>query len=103
MKQSANAFAACVDTLISPEQAFNTIKDRKGWSWVRFLLVMIVSAGTFFYYFNIVDFEWLKARMIDDIVAAQPGMTDDEIKIIGDNYQPDIVTWTTIIGSCVIT
>ena len=97
MKMSANPFQACLDTIFSPSVAFDTIKEKKGWSWLPFILLITSTFVLFLYYFNAVDFAWLKEQMINQAAASKP-MTDDELKTIASFYQKDTMLWTTAIG-----
>jgi hypothetical protein len=97
MKMSANPLQACLDTLLSPSVAFDTIKEKKGWSWLPFILLISSTLALFFYYFNSVDFVWLKELMLNQAAASKP-MTDDELKAIGSFYKKDTMLWTTAIG-----
>jgi len=100
MKMSANPLQACLDTLLSPVVAFDTIKEKKGWSWLPFILLSSSSFFLFMYYFNVVDFAWLKEQMINQVAASKP-MTDDELKAISSFYVKDTMLWSTAIGGVV--
>ncbi|MBA6397968.1 YIP1 family protein [Colwellia sp. BRX10-4] len=100
MKMSANPFQACLDTILSPTVAFDTIKEKKGWSWLPFVLLTSSTFVLFLYYFNVVDFAWLKETMLNQAAASKP-MTDDELKAIGSFYEKDTMLWTTAIGGTI--
>ncbi|MDP7593328.1 MAG: YIP1 family protein, partial [Litorilituus sp.] len=97
MKTSANPIQACLDALMSPSVAFDTIKEKKGWSWLPFILLTSSSLCLFFYYFNIVDFAWLKEQMINQVAASKP-MTDDELNAVSGFYERDTMMWSTAVG-----
>lgn len=97
MKMSANPFQACLDTILSPSVAFDTIKEKKGWSWLPFILLITSTFVLFLYYFNAVDFAWLKEQMINQAAASKP-MTDDDLKVMASIYEKDTMLWTTAIG-----
>ncbi|TWX56242.1 YIP1 family protein [Colwellia hornerae] len=97
MKMSANPIQACLDTILSPLVAFDTVKEKKGWSWLPFILLTSSTFVLFIYYFSVVDFTWLKEQMINQIAASKP-MTDDELKAVASFYQKDTMIWTTAIG-----
>jgi hypothetical protein len=97
MKMSANPFQACLDTILSPTVAFDTIKEKKGWSWLPFIILLTSTFALFLYYFNTVDFTWLKEQMLNQAAASKP-MTDDELKAIAGFYEKDTMLWTTAIG-----
>jgi hypothetical protein len=97
MKMSANPMQACLDTILSPSVAFDTIKEKKGWSWLPFILLISSTFLLFMYYFSVVDFSWLKEQMINQAAASKP-MTDDELKAVASFYEKDTMQWTTAIG-----
>lgn len=97
MKTSANPIQACIDALISPSVAFNAVKEKKGWSWLPFTILISSTFLLFVYYFNVVDFAWLKEQMINQIAASKP-MTDDELKAVSSFYEKDTMMWSTAIG-----
>jgi len=100
MKMSANPVQACLDTLVSPEMAFNTVKDKKGWSWLPFVLMISTTIAVFVYYFNAVDFTWLRESMLNAL-ASSGDMSDEEIKATGEFYKKDTMMWSTVIGGSV--
>ncbi|NQZ23320.1 MAG: YIP1 family protein [Colwellia sp.] len=97
MKMSANPLQACLDILISPAVVFDTIKEKKGWSWLPFVLLISSTLALFMYYFNTVDFAWLKETMLNQAAASQP-MTDDELKAVAMFYEKDTMLMTTAIA-----
>ena len=97
MKLSQNPLMACVDTLLSPEVAFTTVKDKKGWSWLPFVLLVSITFLTFYYYFSVVDFAWMKSQMLEQI-AASGDYTNEEMAAIGESYQHGMMMWSTIIA-----
>jgi len=97
MKMSANPIQACLDTILSPSVAFDTIKEKKGWSWLPFIILTSSTFLLFMYYFNVVDFAWLKEQMLNQAAASKP-MTDDELKTISAVYVKETMLWTTAIG-----
>jgi hypothetical protein len=98
MKMSANPLQACLDTILSPTVAFDTIKEKKGWSWLPFILLTSSTFILFMYYFSVVDFAWLKEQMLNQAAASKP-MTDDELKAVASFYEKDTMLWTTTIGA----
>jgi hypothetical protein len=97
---SANPIQACIDTLISPTAAFNTVKDKKGWSWIPFIILTSVTVAILFYYFSAVDFEWLKQQLLDDIAKSKP-MTDEELKTSASFFKKDTMMWGGAIGAVI--
>jgi hypothetical protein len=99
MTASANPFQACIDVLVSPSAAFSAVKEHKGWSWLPFILVITATVGLFLYYFNTVDFTWLKEQMLAEMAAN--GSSEEEIATTAENYTLEIMKWSTVIGSAV--
>ena len=100
MTLSTNPFQACLDVLFSPVTAFNTVKEKKGWSWLPFILLLISTIAMFGYYFNVVDFPWLKEQFVNSL-AASGDMSDDQIKAASAFYEKGKIMWSTIIGGSV--
>ena len=48
---SSNPINACLDILTSPRDTFDTLKDKKAWSWFPFGLVITSTVALFLYYF----------------------------------------------------
>ncbi len=99
MKLSANPIQACIDTLVSPTTAFTTIKEKKGWSWLPFILVISATFLMLLYFFQSVDFKWMIEQMADGMAAK--GQSDDEIKAFQDNMSHNIMQWSSIIAATV--
>lgn len=98
MKESSNAFAASIDALISPEQAFTTVKDKKGWSWVPFLFVVATMVATYSYYFSVVDGEWLQNQTVEQMTK-DSAMTDDEIKAMSEGMSLTALKYGAMFGA----
>jgi len=96
MKLSANPLQACIDVLISPTTAFTTVKDKKGWSWLPFILLVTATFSVFLYFYQTVDFNWMLEQMANGMATA--GQSDDEIKAFQDNVSHNMMQWGTIIG-----
>lgn len=99
MKQSANALSASIDALFAPTQAFAAVKENKGWSWVPFIIVIVSTVAAFLYYFSAVDMPWLQNQMLEQTLAASPGLTDDEIEAVKQAQGEGMIKWGSIIGA----
>lgn len=99
MKISANPIQACIDVLVSPSSAFIAVKEKKGWSWLPFILLVGTTVAVFMYYYSVVDFAWLKEQMINGMAAS--GKTDEEIAGFSDNFSVNVMKWATVIVSSV--
>ena len=76
---SSNSLTACLDILTSPLDTFDTIKDKKGWSWAPFGLVTASTIALFLYYFSVVDFEWMINQIFEQM-ATQQEMSAEELQ-----------------------
>lgn len=76
---SANPIQACLDVLMAPTNAFTNIKDKKGWAWVPFFLVIVMTSVVFVHYFSIVNIDWYQDQSLEQ-AAAMTGMSFEELK-----------------------
>lgn len=76
---SSNPIQACFDVLLTPAKAFATVKDKKGWAWLPFFLVIGMTSVVFVHYFSVVDINWFQDQSLEQ-AAAMTGMTYDELK-----------------------
>jgi hypothetical protein len=97
---SSNPLQACVDILTSPQETFDTLKSKKGWSWAPFLLVIVTTVALFLYYFTAVDFEWMIDQMLEQM-AAQNDMSSDQLQATQDYMSKTSMTWSTTLGSAI--
>jgi hypothetical protein len=94
---STNPLYASLDMLISPVTALETVKDKKGWWLVPFVLCTGSLVGLFLYYFANVDFAWLKETMVDQM-ALNKDMSDEELQAVSDYFTKTPLLWSTTIG-----
>ncbi|MBL4909863.1 MAG: YIP1 family protein [Alteromonadaceae bacterium] len=99
MTLSANPIQACIDTLVSPATAFATIKEKKSWSWLPFILVVGATFSLFMYFYQTVDFNWMIEQMADGMAAS--GKSEEQAKAFQDNMTHSMMQWSTIIGGTV--
>ncbi|GHE93329.1 YIP1 family protein [Thalassotalea profundi] len=76
---SANPIQACLDMLMAPTSAFSTVKDKKGWAWLPFFLVIGMTSVVFVHYFSIVDIDWFQDQSLEQ-AASMTGMSFEELK-----------------------
>jgi hypothetical protein len=53
-----NPIQACNDIFIHPSEVFKALSLKDNWSWIPFILVVIVSSLPAYLYFGVVDFNW---------------------------------------------
>ncbi|MDA8646911.1 YIP1 family protein [Porticoccaceae bacterium] len=95
---SSNPLKASLDILISPNETFSLVKDKKNWSWVPFGLVSLATAGLFLYYFSSIDFDWMLNQMLEQI-AIDEGLSDEELQITSQYMTKSNMMWSTTIGA----
>lgn len=76
---SNSALQACLDIFTAPTKAFNSVKGKKGWAWVPFILVIALSSGVYAHYFSVVDIDWFQDQSLEQ-AAAFTGMSYEELK-----------------------
>ena len=94
---SSNPLTACLDILTSPLDTFDTIKDKKGWSWAPFGLVTASTIALFLYYFSAVDFEWMINQIFEQM-ATQQEMSAEELQAAQAFMTKTSMTWSTTLG-----
>ena len=97
---SSNSFQACVDILTSPRETFDTLKDKKGWSWTPFGLVIATTVALFLYYFMVVDFEWMIDQMLEQM-AVHNDMSSEELQATQDYMTKTSMTWGSTLGGAI--
>lgn len=97
---SSNSLQASVDILTSPRETFDALKDKKGWSWTPFGLVIASSVALFLYYFSVVDFEWMIEQMLEKM-AAQGDMSGEELQATQEFMTKTSMTWSTTLGGAI--
>ena len=95
---SSNPLNACLDVLTSPLDTFDAIKDKKGWSWAPFGLVIASTIALFLYYFSVVDFEWMINQMLEQ-TATQQEMSAVELEAAQAFMTKTSMTWSTTLGA----
>ncbi|MDA0795614.1 MAG: Yip1 family protein [Proteobacteria bacterium] len=97
---SSNSLQACVDILTSPRETFDALKNKKGWSWAPFGLVIASTVALFLYYFTAVDFEWMIDQMLEQM-ASQKNMSSDELQATQDYMTKTSMTWSSTLGGAI--
>lgn len=98
--KSSNVMTALVDIFISPNKAFNGLKEAKGWSFVAFILLAGILAASMFAFYNKADPQFL----IDQQVAvASVDATIAEQKMIRQSMEQtiDLQVWFAMIGGII--
>ncbi|WP_341503828.1 YIP1 family protein [Gallaecimonas sp. GXIMD4217] len=77
MQSSSSVWSALTDIFVSPGAALRGVDEHKGWSWLPLLLLIGLTAGAMMLYFNLVDFDIMKAQYLD-VVAAEVSPNERE-------------------------
>ncbi|MES2900960.1 MAG: YIP1 family protein [Pseudomonadota bacterium] len=76
---SNSPFAALTTMFYDPMKAFGMLSERRA-VWLPLLLTMGLSAALMFYYYAVVDFEWLKERMLATVT--DPAQREQSISMM---------------------
>ncbi|MCV2885609.1 YIP1 family protein [Aestuariibacter sp. AA17] len=60
----SNPFQACSDIFFKPNRVFATLADTHNWSWVAFIIVVVMGVLPSYLYFNLVDFDWYRELLV---------------------------------------
>lgn len=95
MSDVNNPFQAVSETFIRPNTVFNRLATVSNWSWIPFIIVMVLGILPLYLYFQTVDFEWytnyLAQTQLGDVSPAEKQAYKDQLA-------PGIITWSTLIG-----
>ena len=98
--KSSNVMAALVDIFISPNKAFNGLKEAKGWSFVAFILLAGILAASMFAFYNKADPQYL---IDQQVAAASVDATIAEQKMIRQSMEQtiDMQVWFAMFGGII--
>lgn len=94
---SSNPIQACFDVLLAPTKAFATVKDKKGWTWLPFFLVLGMTSAVFVHYFSVVDINWFQDQSLEQ-AAAMTGMSYEELKASSSEADASSAMIQTVVG-----
>lgn len=61
---SKNLGQALIDIYVAPKQLFTSLTDKKGWSWVPFLLLLSISAIGIWWFYHGMSPEWIVEQQL---------------------------------------
>ncbi|MDP4536601.1 Yip1 family protein [Alkalimonas collagenimarina] len=61
---SKNVTQALLDIYVAPKQVFDTLPEKKGWSWLPFALIIAISAITMLWFYAGMTPEWIVEQQI---------------------------------------
>jgi hypothetical protein len=53
-----NPIQACNDVFMQPSEVFKALSLKENWSWLPFILVIVISSLPAYLYFDMVDYNW---------------------------------------------
>ncbi|MEE2000374.1 YIP1 family protein [Alkalimonas sp. MEB108] len=74
---SKSAAHGLVDIFVAPKQLFNALPDKKGWSWLAFLLIIFITALGMWWFYAGMSPEWIVEQQL---AAVAHNMTPAEIE-----------------------
>ncbi|SNY51741.1 Yip1 domain-containing protein [Arsukibacterium tuosuense] len=74
---SKNVGQALLDIYVAPKQVFNILPEKKGWSWIALLLILVVNVVGIWYFYSGMSPEWIVEQQI---AQAAHSMTPAEIE-----------------------
>ncbi|HDY91782.1 MAG TPA: YIP1 family protein [Pseudoalteromonas sp.] len=82
--KSPNAFSALLDIYISPSKAFNGVEHARGWSWLAFIVMSLVSMASIYIFYSTVDMQFL---INEQVAASTIDATIGEQKMIRQSIE----------------
>ncbi|MCH8536906.1 MAG: YIP1 family protein [Alkalimonas sp.] len=61
---SKNVTQALLDIYVAPKQVFDTLPEKKGWSWVALLLMIVISSISMWWFYAGMSPEWIVEQQI---------------------------------------
>lgn len=94
MQTVTNPFQACNDIFFKPNGVFKAVGEKSNWSWLPFILVMLIAVSSQYLYINFVDIEWFANANI----AAKGDMSPAEADQMRAFFTRDTMMMSNIIG-----
>lgn len=101
MEASKNGLVALGDIFLAPRKALQAVKEGKAKLWLPLILLLGSSIGLFAWYFAWVDFDWLKGKMIQDMVESGK-TTAAESEQVGKFLQRNTMMIGTLVSVVVL-
>ncbi|HEU4779350.1 MAG TPA: YIP1 family protein [Steroidobacteraceae bacterium] len=95
-----NNLALSVALATAPSSAFEELRERPRF-WFPLLLVVLSTAGLIFWYYSIVDIEWLKATMISSDPKFQQ-MSEEQRAAAMSMFDRTSLLWSSVVSMFVI-
>ncbi|WP_218313021.1 Yip1 family protein [Alteromonas antoniana] len=98
MHNVTNPLQACNDIFFRPNGVFNAINEKSNWSWLPFLIVVIMAILPNYLYISVIDISWYQ----DLVINAQYGqLSPAEMEAQKQNMTRTSMTAFTVIGTFV--
>jgi Yip1 domain len=92
-----NNIALAVSLATEPTKAFGELRDRPRF-WFPLLVMVLSTVAVAYWYYNIVDVDWLK----DLIISSNPKMTEQERAAVTGMMTRTTMLWSGVVGSIII-
>lgn len=69
---SRNPLIMLFDIFRAPSSCFAALYEKGVWGWLPFVTLLLSPFLFWGYYFDTVDFEWLKSNLVDQIASSEP-------------------------------
>lgn len=98
MHNVTNPIQACNDIFFRPNGVFKAVNEKSNWSWLPFLIVVIVSVLPQYLYLSVIDMSWYQ----DLVITAQSGeLSPAEIEARRQSMTRANMTAFAVIGTFV--
>ena len=94
-----NNLTLAVALATAPSSAFVELRERPRF-WFPLLLVVLATAGLTYWYYSIVDIEWLKETMFSsnpDLLA----LPEDKRAMAMSMFSRNTLLWSAVVSTCI--
>ncbi|MFS1703181.1 Yip1 family protein [Alteromonas sp. AMM-1] len=81
MSEVTNPIQACNDIFFKPNGVFKAVNEHNNWSWVPFLIVIVLSVLPGYLFINFVDFSWYQNMLIDTQYGEMSPAEQDQMRM----------------------
>ncbi|MDG3088851.1 YIP1 family protein [Vibrio hannami] len=100
MVPSRNPLIMMLDIFRAPMSCFSALYQRGMWGWIIYIILILSPFAFWGSYFDIVDFEWLKSNMTQQLAIVAPDQIDllDKDTLMASEILGDIFNRTIVIA-----
>lgn len=85
---SKSVIHGLVDIYVAPKQLFSTLPEKKGWSWLPFILLLVVNALGVWWFYHGMSPEWIVEQQLamsaQDLTQAQMAESREALAYMAD-------------------